>query len=294
MQNCSFDVSKTSQKKVVISEQKTFGFDYYFSNMQQGVFHGQIDFDGKNFEADSNFLKVVKVDENLFFVKILRKNTYFLPKKVKKIAKNDIFFTFYQNGLIEIEAENKVCFSDFFNIKIVDADVLELKNNFYSVKIFGENEQEKSVVFNSFFEPVFMFESCVVESSENGFKVLTNLHDIAGHGIVEIFNIDDDIKKVDEYAVYMSGEPKQCANQNVLPVYFLECIKAGDFKQAKRCLANCILSKVKVEHLATYFGNFVDILLFDGKTYLEYADGEKHYVQLFSFLVKDGKIQEIY
>lgn len=292
--NCSVNVSKTMPKKIVISENKPFCFDYNFLEMEQGVFHQKIDFDGKNFVCDGNFLKLVKVKEDLFFVKILPKNSHILQKKVKKIVKNDIFFNFYQSGLVEIETKNELLFSDFINIKIVDADVLELKNSFYAVKFFGENGAEMSIVFSNFFEPLFMFESVVLESIENGFKVLTNLYDIAGHGIVEVFEIGEDVKKVDEYTVYMTGEPKANVNPKTLPMYFLECIKAMDYALAKKCLSNTLSQKSKLEHIKAYFGNFVDIDIFNDKIYLEYIDSDgSYFVKQYNFLIHNGKIEDI-
>ena len=157
--DCGVMVSKTNPKKITISENKTLCFNYYFCDTEAGVFHQKIVFDGKNFVCDNKFLKLIKVKENLYFVKILVKNGCFLHKKVKKIAKNDIFFNFYNNGIVEIETENQIFFSDNLDMKIVDANVLELKNGFCAVKILGENGTEKSIVFNSFFEPLFMFES---------------------------------------------------------------------------------------------------------------------------------------
>lgn len=292
--NCSVIVSKTSPKKITISENKTLFFDYCFCDMEWGIFHQQIVYNGKNYDCDSKFLKLIKVNENLYFVKILAKNCCFLHKKVKKIAKNDTFFNFYQNGLVEIEMENQLFFSDYLDIEIVDVNVLELKNGFYAVKIFGENDTEKSIVFNSFFEPLFMFKSAVLETTENGFKVLTNLCDIAGHGIVEIFDIDDDIKKTDQYTVYMTGQPKPNVNPKTLPIYFLECIKAKDYKQAKKCLYSNLFEKAKLEHIAEYFGNFLDIIIFNDKIYLEYVDSNGNYfAKKYNFLLDNGKIAEI-
>ncbi|MBR4124477.1 MAG: hypothetical protein IKR12_02790, partial [Clostridia bacterium] len=67
-------VSKTNPKKITISENKTLCFNYYFCDTEAGVFHQKIVFDGKNFVCDNKFLKLIKVKENLYFVKILVKN----------------------------------------------------------------------------------------------------------------------------------------------------------------------------------------------------------------------------
>ena len=125
-------------------------------------------------------------------------------------------------------------------------------------------------------------------------KVLTNLCDIAGHGIVEIFKFDDDIKKADEYTVYMSGQPKTNVCPKTLPIYFLECIKAKDYKQAKKCLSDGLFQKAKLEHVAEFFGDFVDVDIFDDKIYLEYIDlGGNYFAKKYNFLLDDGKIADI-
>lgn len=292
--NCGVVVSKISQKRITLDMQKTLCFDLYFLNMEQNVFHKKIVFNGTKFVCDDKFLHLVKIDENLYFVKILTQNDCFFAKKVKKISKNGLFFNFFQNGVIEIENETELLYSEKNDIKIIDATVLQLKNNHYAIKLFGENETEQTVVINNFFVPVLVFDSCVVESIEKGFKVLTNLYDIAGHGIVEVFEIDDDIKKTDEYTVYINGEPNKNKNVNVLPVFFLECIRAKDYTEAKKCLSSSLSQKAKLEHLKAYFGDFIGIDVFNNKIYLEYCDeNECYFARQYNFLLKDEKIENI-
>ncbi len=287
------------QKSVEISENKSFVFEFYLEAEKSIIEICKLDFDGERYLSQNKNVKLIKLENNLYFVKFLTKNTKILQKKVKKVAKNDLFFNFYQNGLVEIETNNDLKFCENFDFEMIDAEVLELKNNCYALKLFGTQNADKSIVVNDNFASVLSFESAVLEASENGFKVLTNLYDIAKHGLVEVFEIDSDIKKIDEYSVYLSGSPQKEFNENVLPIYFLQCIKANDFRLAKECLSFELASKTRPEHLKAYFGDFVDILTFDEKIYLVYQNspsitgGICNTAKSFNFEVQDAKIKNI-
>ena len=287
-------VSKDTQKKLEIVDAKKLDINYYFSSFSSNVFCVNLDFLSGEPKVFGEDVVLTRLEENRYILKFCKKNSCFLQKKCTKIAKNDLFFNFYQNGVVEIESENEVKFSENYDFQIFGAEVLELNGLCYALKLFGEKNQEKCIILNSSFAEILCFDSCVVEETENGFKVLTNLFDIAGHGLVEVFEIDEDIKKIDQYTVYMAGEARTDFNTSILPIYFLQCIKSGDYALAKRCLSVSLQSKVKIEHLKQYFGDFVDAYFFDDKIYLEYVQNSNLYTaKSFKFVVDGDVITDI-
>lgn len=290
----NFEISKTNTKVLKFDESKDINFDYYFTQSASNVFHGKLGFVNDEYVTFDDCLQLVKIKDQKYILRFLRQNECFLQKKCQKIAKNGQIFTFYQNGVIEIETENQVLFSQKYDIEILNAEILELKNNFFAIKLFEKDELERCIVFNNNFAEIICFDSALIESTEDGFKVLTNLFDIAGHGLVEIFSIDEDIKKIDEYAVYMNSAPNREFSTNVLPLYFLQCIKARDYEEAKRCLSQSLKAKAQIQHLVQYFGDFVNIFVFDEKVYLEYIDSmNNRFAKNFSFKIEGNRIQNI-
>ena len=293
LNNSKIEVSNINKKVLKLENPKSLNFDFYFTNSPAYMFHANCEYD-EFYKTNSEQIKVIKLSDKKYIFKFLLKNECFLQKKCKKIVKNEQIFNFYQNGLVEIETQNTLNFSKQYDFKIVDASVIELKNNYVALKLFGEYEEEKTIVLNDNFAEILLFDSAMIESNETGFKVLTNLYDIAGHGVVEVFEIDEDIKKVDEYTVYMQTTPQREFNLHVLPIYFLECIRARDYKEASSCLSTELKNKAKPEHLAQYFGDFVDIYVLENKIYLEYVDASNNYfARQFNFAISNDKISSI-
>ncbi|MBO7508474.1 MAG: hypothetical protein J6T39_02385 [Clostridia bacterium] len=289
-----FNISNTLVKKLEIDIGKTFEFDYFFTNSSSYIFHGKLNFVDDEFVCDDKNFHTIKMGDNSYILKFTTQNQCFLQKKCQKIKKNGYFFNFYQNGLVEIEDENNVLFCDETDFEILSAEVLELKNEFCAVKLFGKNNAERSVVFNQHFEPLFQFDTCILEATENGFKVLTNLKDIARHGLVEVFEIDEDVSKTNEYAVFMNEYAYNDFNIMVLPLYFMQCVRAGDYAEAKNCLTPKLQSRVKKEHLKQYFGEMLDRYVLENNFYVETTNSKgARIAKKFCFTLEDGKIGNI-
>ena len=288
------NITKTDSKVLKFDEAKALNFDHYFTNFGSNIFHTKLNFIDGEYVSNNQNVQVVKIKDNLYFLKFLHQNECFLQKKCKKIVKNGQLFTFYQNGVVEIETENSILFSAQYDFEIVDANILELKNNYLAIELFGKEENEKSVILNNQFAEILSFDSSVIENTENGFKVLTNLFDIANHGLVEVFEIEEEIKKIDEYSVFMNNAPRREFSSKVLPIYFLQCIRARDYAEAKRCLSPNLKAKAKIEHISQYFGDFLSIFPLNNKIYLEYVDNfNHHFAKPFDFIVENNKIQNI-
>lgn len=273
---------------------ESLSFEYYFLNEYSFIYNVHIIFNGASFSKVKN-LVITKINNNLILIKILHKNDVFLIKKCKKVEKSGLFFNFYQNGLVEIETNAEQKLSEAFDCDIVDADVMEMKNNYYCLKLIGKNS-EMALILDNNIVPIMQLNTAIIEITENGFKSLTNLNDIACHGLVEIFELtDNDVKKIDEYSVFLKSKPLNTFNVNVLPIYFLQCVKAKDFAEAKNCLSGDLKLKVSAEHLSAYFGNFNDIVCLKSKYYLTYKQQENNlfFVKECEFNILNGKIANI-
>lgn len=277
-----------NKKKVLqFDEYQDIEFYYGFFDEIEMLYFCKLKFNGKNFCSSQRDFEFVELDKNLYFLKFLYKKVEFFQKKVKKIVKNENIFNIFNNGLIEIETDDSLIFSKYFNFQVADADVLELDKSCFAIKLFGENQKDLSVVFNDNFEDELCFDTSILEKTENGFRALTELYDIARHGLVEVYEIGDGIKKIDEYSVYLNGHATNEFNSEVLPIYFLQSIRANDFAEAKKCLSEELLSIVKNEHLKSYFGNFSKVLIVGDKLYLAY---QKQYYDGFGFLTQAKQV----
>ena len=257
-QNHVFRVDELNEKLVEFSDSSSFSFDYFFAGNNSFNYHVEVvECDGR-FNVFGDNVELISYGENLYKIEIKQKNMGFLQKKVKKTQKNGYFFNFFENGLIEIETEDKVLFSNSYNFNIEDASVLELKNNTFCLNIYDKDNSKSIIINNNFFE-VLQFDNAVVESTETGFKVLIDTMDISSHGLVKIYEIDEDIVLVDEYSVYLKGKPINDFNNKIIPLHFLQCVRYKDFVEAKKWLSPELQAKVSVEHLSKYFGNFEEI-----------------------------------
>ena len=118
--NAKFVVSCSKQKLVRFDEEKSFALKYNFAGKNSVVYSANFYFANENLLSDNQNLKIINYDKNKFLVKILQKNAVFLQKKVKKLQIDDIFFNFFQNGLMEIEAQNEILFSEIYDFEILD------------------------------------------------------------------------------------------------------------------------------------------------------------------------------
>lgn len=295
IQGHNFYVDAEKPKLFEIDDIDDINFEFYFCNQPSLIYSVCLTFDGTRWVTDSKYVSVTKIGEQKYICEITKNMPDIACQKVKKIAINQMFFSFYQNGLVQIETENSLLFAENFDFATQNATVLELTGGCYAINLFSANNTEKTIVLNSSFASVMMIENAIFEKTENGFKVLQELFDIANHGIVQKYQIDDDIKLVDEYAVYTKNHSLKKFSPQVLPIYFLQCVKAKDFSEAKKCLAENIGQKVSNSGLKAYFGDFVDILIFENEIYLKYLTStpQNNVTKQCKFVLQDGRIAKI-
>lgn len=287
-------VDLTQSKKLVFDEPTPFCLQYFFESDFSKIYSVQVGFDGTKLFSKNKNATLVDMQKNIYVLRL--SNHAQTIQKIKKIVSNGKIFSIFANGNVVAESENQLLLAENFDVLTVDASVTELANGFFAVNLALEDGHSKTVIYNSNNVSILTFDNAILEATEQGFKVLIEPFDIASHGIVETYSLDEtDAQKTDEYSVFLKNRPLPCPCQEVLPAYFLECVKANDFGEAKKCLNQQTSQKVKNEALKSYFGNFVDIVFFDGKIFLTY-DLQKKYNQVArqcNFLMQNGKISKI-
>lgn len=291
----SFIFENNSSKKICFDNICDINFQIYSCNNPSLIFPVLIKFDQNRWFSTTKYANLTQISQNKYICEINICENLLNNKKSKKIILDSLCFNFFENGNIEIESENNLLFSENFDIKIENAKVISLDNNFYAINIFSSNDKEKTIIINNEFKCEKIFENAIFEKTENGFKVLQEVFDIANHGIVSIYNFDNGLKKIDEYSVYMKNHTLNNFAPKVLPLYFLQCVKANDFSQAKRFLTENIKQKVSNQGIKSYFGDFVDVVCFENDFYLKYQNSQKWNfdAKKCQFSINDGKITSI-
>lgn len=295
--NTKFLVSNSKKKLIKFDENRAFSVQYNFAGKNSVVYCADFVFENENLTTNNQNFKIVNYEPNKFLVEILQQNCVFLQKKIKKIKNNDAFYSFYQNGLVEIESQTEILFSEIYDFEILDAEILNLNNDFVAIKLFGESD-EACIILNDKFIELDFFKNAIVEKTEQGFKVLIDIKDIARHGLVKEYQITETANLVDEYSVYLKGRPILPSNANVVPLFFAECIRAKDFSLAKNMLCDELKDSAKQEHLANFFGGF---LSFDADCWtneknvlcFEYQKNNKKYIKKYTFALQNDKIVNI-
>lgn len=291
----NFYIDCENPKQIKTDDTGDIEFEFYFCNSPSAIYSVCLKFDGTRWVTDSKHVFVTKISDQKYVCEITKNVSDIDCSKAKKISINQNIFNFYKNGMVEIERDNNLLFSENFDFAVQNATVIELDSGYYGINLFSAENTEKTIVLNNNFASVMLFENAIFEKTENGFRVLQEVFDIANHGIVQSFAIDQDLKLVDEYAVYTKNHALNKFSPQVLPIYFLQCVKANDFSEAKKCLSENISQKVSNSGLKTYFGNFIDVMIFEGEIYLKYPTqtAQNMVTKHCKFVLQDGKISKI-
>jgi len=95
-----------------------------------------------------------------------------------------------------------------------------------------------------------------VENEGNSSNVLSYVGDMAGRGIVEVFE-----KNTKKEQFYVHLDEKNEGKQEVLkPVAFLESVRAGDFEIAKEMLSDKLVSVLSANAMRDFFSEIDEVL----------------------------------
>ncbi len=295
IEGAQFIVSKSKTRVIEIDEQKTFFLGLCAVGDCQTQSIAEINFDGNRFVSKSKSIKLIRHSATKYDIEI-QNNYCFEQKRTKKLNFEGIEFTFYADGLVEAENDEEILFSQKFDFGISNAQIESLNENFLCLKLMDGNNCN-SIILNKQYYCVAQFNNSILEKTETGCKVLTELKDISRHGVVRIFELGEEMNLVDQYSVYLAGRPINDFNLELLPLYFLQCIKASDFKEAKFCLSEELRQKVDVNHLSSFFGNFEsEKLTINEKGYfasLTYRGQGGYISKEYEFKIEKNKIVNI-
>lgn len=297
-ENSKFVVSNSDKKLIELESYDNFQLKFKCQNNYSTDCFAEFENINGEYITNNQRVKLVQYDFQNYQIFLKQNFDAVMQKKVKKLVSNGATYNFYQNGLVEIETDSELKFSNKYNIMLTDAEVLEVKNNFKVLKLFSGIDCMVVVLNSEWFESM-IFENSIVEKTENGFEILTYLNDIAQHGLVKVFETEPELRVVDEYSVYLKGKPFKDFCPQILPIYFLQCIKAQDYKEAKNCLSEKLSSGASSQHLASFFGKFEDIEC-TKKTESQFccnlilSQNKRHVSKKYCFEISNNKISNIY
>ncbi|MDD4351275.1 MAG: hypothetical protein PHP83_03745 [Clostridia bacterium] len=178
--------------------------------------------------------KDVKVNSNKYDVNIFGENdsVIIIQKDGNKILKDYIL-----GDVINVDAEKQTISGHDF------------------VSICANTKDEKYVFLHDGEQIIFSGTCKEINIIGDDIKILFDLKDGLGHGLVQKYEmIENVIKKTDEYAVYLSEE-KVFFNE-FSPITFLYCVRAKNYNLARKILSKELNEELDDEHLSDYFGEF--------------------------------------
>lgn len=137
-----------------------------------------------------------------------------------------------------------------------------------------------------------------IEKTENEISSLSNLYDIANHGIVQRYELKEKgFELVDEYTVFTEGKPFLTTNRNIIPWAFMEAVNIGDIKLARQYLDDDLNRILSDEHISKYFGDYSEIVWnkYQNKpeTLCLIYNGNPRTTKVYEFQIKQNKIYNI-
>ncbi len=130
-------------------------------------------------------------------------------------------------------------------------------------------------------------------------KGYLNQRDMAKHGIIAELDFSKNPYAYNTQAVYINNKPNIIKNDMLVPYAFLEALQINNYKLANQYLSQELSTKLKVEHLKSFFGDFVDICQNrycdnDCQIALIYPVKHGNMAKLFKFDIKNNKINNIF
>lgn len=219
-----------------------------------------------NIKTKSNYLEIANYDGTNFEIKVLPINV--ITKKEETIIQkieiqNDMQAIIFDDGVfnIEITTKEKV-FRYALKEKIYNTKCEYFEKNNHTFLFFSgktQKNQDFLVVFNNFFCNLEIYAN-VIEHSQNEIKALTNQNDIAQHGIVQKYALNqNEFVLSDEYTVFLNNEPTYVNTPELIPWAFCEAVNISNIKLARFYLDSTLNTILSDEHILTFFGDYEEI-----------------------------------
>ncbi len=176
---------------------------------------------------------------------------------------------------------------------------LKLSKNAPYINLLAKTVSNKDylMLFNSKLRLLFDCTADKIEIVDNHIISLTNVNDIARHGLVKDYEIKDGIVALSKsYTVYTQNTPTTPANLYAIPYAFLEAIAIKNFSLARTYLHPNLAQVLSDEAISQFFGNFVEATptIEEPKDVLALVyEGNPRFVKKFHFDLSDNRIINI-
>jgi hypothetical protein len=221
----------------------------------------------------------------------------------QQTVQGNILITVYQDSSCRIMLENnKLLLSHTIGKRIANIQI-ELLNyeDFSYLKIEGNTEDNKKYLLL-----ISMHSYCVmreftadkIEINSGVVEVLNNYDDMARHGIVTKYKLDDMTKELENYIVYTEENVPVPECEELIPYAFFEAVKIKNFNLARKFLSADLMQILDDQHINEFFGSFDEI------TYNKYASNNKNtialiygeqikHIQIYKVTIFDNLIENI-
>jgi len=261
-------------------------------------------------ESTSSLLDIVEHPNSHYDITFLQNTTseHTLPKILEQqtfyIKNREHIFSVFYDGIYELSIQEKeLLLNKEIPYSIKNVSLEKIKNKDIVVIQTTTNNLENYALIlqykNNNYEVV---KEGIIDKIEYNQELITTLekqNDMAGHGMVEEYEIKDTgVIKKDSYFVYMNEKPKTTQIRELVPYAFLEAIKIKNFSLARTYLTEELNENLLDEHLEAYFGNILDIVpnvynKNDENTVCVIQDGIIKKAKYFTVLLEKNKISNI-
>lgn len=247
--------------------------------------------------TNSSLIDLVKFDVENYQL-ILKAYYVHLQKNVVHEFNNGTIVNVNFNGELTLNVNNETAFKKLFNTGVETTNFIELKNSFIAVLVLLENNEGIVFVFNAENKLVLEKSANKIEITDEGFQILQIFNDVTKNGLVNKYKISENLEMMEEYAVYLKDGPKEINNKKVVPIAFLQCIKAKNFEYAKTFLSSDLKQKVSEDNLSAYFGEWnaicTNYLSKNSVNQFALIYGEENkFAKIFNFKIENDLITNI-
>lgn len=249
-----------------------------------------------NVSISSQYVEVVPFKNNHYEViltaPLSATNTLSSIIREDYFGKINIVLLNNNNGNIFVYEDNKLK-KQFVTSSIINAEIKQINNNII-IKCELEEDKYFLVILNADnLETLCEGECDIIEENEEEIKSLKKMLDLSKHASVLSFSLQS--QQIENYKVYLDGEPKRTTNKLLVPLAFLQALQYENFDLAKSYLSEELAETANSE-FEGYFGKIQNIYLDRynlNAAEVGYTVKSNGVFSLFEFAVDNGVIKEI-
>lgn len=220
----------------------------------------------------------------------------FNPQHIKCLTKENIILNKkYMNTIFTISNTTETFINITSTKKTYSSSTelirsIEFKTFGHIVIIIGSISKEKNyiLIYNTSNQKIIL-EKIIhkIEHTKTSIKLLKE--ELSYTGYAKVYEFNTTTKNISEYNVVVR-EPQSPHSSEIVPLFFLECLKFKDYKNAKKYLSN---SCVENNHLINFFGNIQEIYYNGYSKDINYTILNDKGFKSFTFNIEENKIIEI-